>query len=217
MRLLVVAVVAVGLVSAMASPCAPSPASRYTVTAGNVSPSPVLAWASGSSTFQQAFNPAWVVGSSGTGGAAGLLVRSQNCTATVGGPCVFCSGNGSMASVINFARVVHDDVDISVPTFDPINSSTVVFQPASADDEFGTEDPRVAFDVSSGTYYMFYTAYGPGSGGDSSVFLNLATTTNPTTSSGWTRHGRVFPSQVCGARACMFPSQVFVLATARAS
>ena len=36
---------------------------------------PVVSSLDGSSDFQQAFNPSWVVASPGTGGKAGLLIR----------------------------------------------------------------------------------------------------------------------------------------------
>ena len=67
----------------------------------------------GGPTVVQVFNPSWVVASAGTLGAAGLLTRSQNCTSTVGGPCVACSGPVSQASVLNFARSVNDSLNIA--------------------------------------------------------------------------------------------------------
>lgn len=48
----------------------------------------------------------------------------------------------------------------------------------------GTEDPRIAYDPTSGLYYMLYTCYGA-----ANVDMCLATTSDPTSSQGWTRHG----------------------------
>ena len=48
----------------------------------------------------------------------------------------------------------------------------------------GERHERAAAD-GNGTYYMFYTAYGDNGGsGDRTVFLNLATTSDPTSSHG---------------------------------
>lgn len=140
----------------------------------------------------QAFNPAWVEPSAGTGWVSGLLVRSQNCSAVVGGACVHCEGVGSMASSLSFARVVGAD---DAPLVWPINGTTVVFGPASGDDNLGTEvsytrecggcvmclrrraqDPHVTFSMATGLYYMFYTAVGEDSNPTRNVYLNLATT-----------------------------------------
>lgn len=42
---------------------------------------PVLSFVDGSSSFAQVFNPSYVVPSNGTAGRAGLLARTQNCSA----------------------------------------------------------------------------------------------------------------------------------------
>ena len=62
---------------------------------------PVVSWVDGSATYQQVFNPSWIEASAGTQGKAGIIIRTQNCSAKVGGPCVHCSGTGQKASVKN--------------------------------------------------------------------------------------------------------------------
>ena len=60
--------------------------------------------------------------------------------------------------------------------------------PHNASDARGTEDPRVAYDPGTSLYYMFYTCWG-----DAGAVLCLATTKDPTSAGGWTRHGQQFP------------------------
>lgn len=52
---------------------------------------PVLSSVDGTSTYQQIMNPTWVQPSKGTNFKEGILTRSQNCSADVGGECVFVS------------------------------------------------------------------------------------------------------------------------------
>ena len=146
--------------------------------------------------------------SAGTNGKAGLLIRTQNCSATVGGSCVACSGAGQKASRITFSELLNNDnsSDI-VPRFAPVTNNSVVFGPHDHSDLLGTEDPRVAYDAASGIYYMFYTCYGDGGRGSvlpthggnragqtRTYTLCLATTSDPT-SNRWTRHGAAFPGE----------------------
>ena len=139
----------------------------------------------------------WVPASS-TQLRTGLLVRSQNCSAAVNGTCVHCSGSGEYASVITFAEALVDTID--GVTLANITSSSVVFGPGNGTfDNYGTEDPRLALDPATGTYYMFYTSYGSGNGAFNSVLLSVASTTDPTSATGWTRHGAVFP-EVLGSK-----------------
>jgi hypothetical protein len=56
-------------------------------------------------------------------------------------------------------------------------------------EHLASEDPRVALDKKTGTYYMFYTCYHK----VAEYSLCLASTKNPTVKTGWTRHGTVFP------------------------
>ena len=141
---------------------------------------PILSWP-GTSSFGQVFNPAWV-----SGPKPGLLLRTQNCTARVG-DCVRCSGNGSAASVLTFSAQQHNRMG-GPPTYAPITRSSVVFGPHDATDDLGTEDPRVTYDASSGTHYMFYTCYNTGSTPQPRVTLCLATTSDPSSAIGWARH-----------------------------
>ena len=65
-------------------------ASPYTAELVHFDTRPVVSFADGSAAFQQVFNPAWVQASAGTGGKAGLLIRTQNCTAKAG-QCTHCN------------------------------------------------------------------------------------------------------------------------------
>lgn len=130
-------------------------------------------------------NPTWVEPSAATGFKGGLLMRTQNCDATLGDgnfdTCVACGGSEDKASILTFSA--YDE-----GIFTNVTESSVVFGPADDSDSWGTEDPRMAFDEANNLYYMFYTAY---NGHD--IFLSLATSQNPTSSADWTRHGPVFP------------------------
>jgi predicted GH43/DUF377 family glycosyl hydrolase len=174
----------------------PPPPQCYRAKVTQFDEQPVISAVAGSSSFQQAFNPSWIVSSAGTGGKAGLIIRTQNCSATVGGSCVACAGIGPKASVLTFSELLNDDNSSEItPKFKPIDSHSLVFGPHDDSDTRGTEDPRVAFDAATGTYYMFYTCWAKNGTGS----LCLASTKNPTDTSGgiagpgWTRHGPAFP------------------------
>lgn len=174
----------------------PPPPQCYRAKVTQFDEQPVISAVGGSSSFQQAFNPSWIVSSAGTGGKAGLLIRTQNCSATAGGGCVGCAGTGPKASVLTFSELLNDDNSSAItPKFKPIDSHSLVFGPHDDSDLRGTEDPRVAFDAATGTYYMFYTCWAK----DGTGSLCLASTKNPTDTSGgiagpgWTRHGPAFP------------------------
>ena len=143
---------------------------------------PILSFLDKTSTFQQIFNPSFIEASAGTGGKQGLIARTQDCISNVGDACVFCGGSQSKASVLTFSEQTANG-------FTVVDSSSVVFGPGDISDTWGTEDPRVQFNPADGAYYMFYTAYN-----GSSIMLSLATSSNPTSSQSWTRHGPVFPT-----------------------
>ena len=132
-------------------PPPPGPAPPcYAATLASFDANPVVSALDGTSDFAQAFNPSWVVASAGTRGKSGLLVRSQNCTGCNG--CCECSGSGQKASVLAFAELLtNDNITSEPPRFKPITSATVVLGPHNASDDFGTEDPRVAYDQRTGT------------------------------------------------------------------
>ena len=131
-------------------PPPPGPAPPcYAASLTSFDVNPVVSALDGTSDFAQAFNPSWVVASAGTGGKAGLLVRSQNCTGCDG--CCMCSGDGQKASVLAFAELLNDDNNASqAPKFKAITNATVVFAPHNASDVLGTEDPRIAYDEQTG-------------------------------------------------------------------
>ncbi|RYH05989.1 hypothetical protein EON65_43415, partial [archaeon] len=126
--------------------------------------SPILSYIDGTSTYQQIFNPTWVESSKGTQGKRGILARTQNCDAVVGGTCVFCGGAADKASILTFSEELPDG------SFRKVDASSVRFGPSLDADSWGTEDPRMKFNAQDGQYYMFYTAYN-----GSSIFLSLAT------------------------------------------
>lgn len=176
--------------AACVAPPAPAP-QCYRATVAKFDTKPVISSVDGTSAYPQAFNPSWIEASAGTGGKAGLIIRTQNCSAKVG-QCVACAGTGEKASVLTFAELLNSDNSSSTtPRFKPIDRSSLVFGPHDASDERGTEDPRVAYDSATGTYYMFYTCWASSGVGT----LCLASTKNPTDTSGgiagpgWTRHG----------------------------
>lgn len=140
------------------------------------------------SFFEQAFNPSWIASSPGV--PAGLLVRTQNCSAPPG-QCVHCKGDGLNASVMSFARLIGNDGTGDRPVFAPIDNSSIVFGPHDDTDDLGTEDPRIVFDKMSGTYIMYYTCYNAGRSTQPRVALCLATSPQPTRADRWTRHGPV--------------------------
>jgi len=152
---------------------------------------PVLSHLQGSSTFSEVFNPSWIQASEGTNGKAGLLVRSQNCSGYGPGDCAACSGTGQNASYLAFAELLNND-NVSTPEFASVDRDSIVFGPHDATDDKGTEDPRVAFDPTTGIYYLMYTCYNSGKAvNQSAVTLCLATSPNPASPDSWTRHGPV--------------------------
>lgn len=144
---------------------------------------PEISYIDGTSSYSLVFNPAYVEPTSNTNNRGGLLIRTQNCPAEVGGTCVFCGGSEEKASKLTFSELKSDG------TFTSVDESSVVFGPGDISDTWGTEDPRMVYNSADNLYYMFYTAYN-----GSSILLSLATTPDPTSSDKWTRHGAVFPS-----------------------
>jgi predicted GH43/DUF377 family glycosyl hydrolase len=159
-------------------------------------PNPVVSAVDGDSDFAQVFNPSWIEASAGTGGKAGLIIRTQNCTAQPAGKCVACSGVAGAASLLTFAELRNDDNDPTAkPLFKHISTSSAVFGPHDLTDDQGTEDPRVVYDKKTGTYYMMYTCYNSGKTKQDKVTMCLATAKDPTTPGSWVRHGPIGFSQ----------------------
>jgi len=161
-------------------------AQQYTVWVETPESEPLIAFETGQSSFYQVFNPSWVESSPGTNYRQGILIRTQNCPAKVGGTCVYCGGSAEKASVLTFAEFVPSGDSYE---FTNVNESSIVFGPADNSDAWGTEDPRIVYNPKDQLYYMFYTAYN-----GTSILLNLATTPDPTSQTQWTRRGPVFPN-----------------------
>jgi predicted GH43/DUF377 family glycosyl hydrolase len=159
-------------------------AAQYEVKVVERSAKPVLSFIDGTSTFQQIFNPTYIEPSPGTSGKEGLLARTQNCNSPVNATCVFCGGSQDKASILTFSSY-----DTKAKKFQTVTENSVVFGPFDNTDSWGTEDPRMKYNPHDQLYYMFYTAYN-----GSAIFLNMATSPNPTDASRWQRHGPVFPS-----------------------
>jgi len=183
-------IVAVLIAASSAQPLRSPIQQCYAANLVQFDPQPVVSHQLGTSAFAQAFNPSWIQASAGSAGKAGLLVRAQNCTATPG-VCIGCSGTGQRASYLAFAELLNDD-NSSTPQFRPIDSGSVVLGPHDATDDKGTEDPRVAYDPTTGIYHLLYTCYNSGKAvNQSAVTLCQATSTDPTSSTGWNRLGPV--------------------------
>ena len=144
---------------------------------------PVIAYP-GNSAFGQVFNPSWVAGPK-----PGLLIRTQNCTFELG-KCAGCSGAGPKASILTFSEQTGSDAAGS-PVFAPVTADSVVFGPHDMTDDKGTEDPRVAYNPVDKLYYMYYTCFNSDTTPQDRVTMCLATSADPTSATGWTRHGPV--------------------------
>lgn len=182
------------------SPPAPPPPPRYTVTVVSRPNEPVISYLAGSTPWPQSFNPAFVEASAGTGGKRGLLVRSQNCTGWAPGQCIRCNVDADHpiapwfpGSVLSFAEQRTDG---------SFETPYLVFAPnasAPVDEDYGTEDPRLTLDKTTGLYHLFYTCYSKANG----PRLCHATTRDPTApieAAAWTRLGDVFPGAPSGAK-----------------
>jgi predicted GH43/DUF377 family glycosyl hydrolase len=183
------------------TPPPPPPPPPYNVTLVSLPPDPVISFLPplANTAWPQSFNPAFVEPSAGTGGKRGLLVRSQNCSGVAPGKCIGCNVGPSWpiapyfpGSVLTFALQRADG------TFAP---PYLVFAPepgAVPGEDYGTEDPRLAYESSTGTYHLMYTCYSSKEGGN----LCHATTADPTAPypGSWTRLGRVFPGIPSGTK-----------------
>jgi len=156
----------------------------YSVNVVSRSTNPILSFVGNTSTYQQIFNPSWVEATAGSGGKSGIIARTQNCNSVVGDACTWCGGAQDKASILTFSE------QTSAGVFKSVDESSVVFGPSDSTDSWGTEDPRIQYNPADKLYYMFYTAY---NGAD--IQLSLATTENPTSPTGWTKRGPVFPNK----------------------
>jgi beta-1,2-mannobiose phosphorylase / 1,2-beta-oligomannan phosphorylase len=153
---------------------------EYNYNAAFVPPGPNPGPSSSLSLTAAAPSESVTVTAAGPGMYGGLVVRCQN-----------TSGNDPYKvgpSVIAYSRALNSDRT----SFGSIASSDVIESPTGAWDSFGTEDPRVAYDNRTGTYYMLYSAVNSTSTGVHSN-LALATAKDPSHRANWTEHGYVFP------------------------
>eukprot|EP01113_Clastostelium_recurvatum_P012915 TRINITY_DN1673_c0_g1_i2.p1 TRINITY_DN1673_c0_g1~~TRINITY_DN1673_c0_g1_i2.p1 ORF type:complete len:370 (+),score=95.27 TRINITY_DN1673_c0_g1_i2:44-1111(+) len=141
---------------------------------------PVLTFQqAGASVFNYNYNTAYVPLFDGDRRSSALLVRCQNATTDeyTTTPSVLALTNLNMNNLLDMNA-------------EPITAKSVVVQPESSTDAFGTEDPRVVYDHKDGTYYLLYSAVQ-----SKPVIskLSLATTKTPFNASSWVRHGPVLP------------------------
>lgn len=138
----------------------------------------------GSSAFDFNYNPAYLPL---TSGGAALIVRVQDLmNASV--PYEVGPSKLALAMLGDLASFGKQDASA-------ISESSVLIAPSSSLDALGCEDPRVAVDVTTGTYYLFYTSVTALPAGGAEAHLTLATCSgDPTVAADWQRLGYVFPS-----------------------
>eukprot|EP00937_MAST-01D_sp_MAST-1D-sp2_P002513 g2513.t1 len=169
----------------------------YAVTAVQDA-TPVISALQNKTSWLQVFNPTYVTPSNNTRGRGGLLVRSQNCTSTP----PTCKGTGQRASWLTFAELEPDtgDAGATPQVRGFVGADAAVFGPFDCEpnktcpDAFGTEDPRLTYDPDTNGYWLLYNAWSGGA-----VALSLASTADPTSREGWTRHGELFPGAGLGS------------------
>jgi predicted GH43/DUF377 family glycosyl hydrolase len=171
----------------------PGGATGYTVTVTEFPTDPLISFQLGNTAWPQSFNPSWVEPSGNVPG--GLLIRSQNCSGVPPGHCIGCNVDKDWPIAPYFPGSVVTFAKETSPGSNTYEAPYMVFgpEPGNNDELYGTEDPRLAFDSTTGLYHLFYTCYGP-----PGPFLCHATTTDPTLPfpGTWTRLGKVFPSEV---------------------
>eukprot|EP00911_Craspedida_sp_UC1_P002798 UC1_evm4s2046 len=169
-------------------------------------PDPVVAWRGsphGTAAFRQVYNPSWLVASPGTHGRSGLVLRTQDLNGCPQNNRTLCKCTGEYSpSILTFAELLNDDNTTTpgapAPRFTPVTAyNSTIFGPYDASTDLGTEDPRIAYDESTGTYYMMYTCYGKTTGAK----LCLASSRAPLDGQkAWTIYGPVFPGLSGGTK-----------------
>ena len=105
-----------------------------------------------------------------------LLVRTQNATHSTNAP--------ASPSKLFLAYDVNGRSDFAPITLDDLN-----FYPINANEDFGTEDPRIVYNPTDGRWWLWYTAVR--SQPDVHADLWTASTHNITDPTAWVRHGPV--------------------------
>jgi len=96
-------------------------------------------------------------------------------------------------SVMTFTNFAFDP-DTGLVKFTNISERDIVFQSQESYENYGTEDPRIAYNSKDKTYYMMYSAVEEIMEPHTvTSMLALATTKTPWVKSSWIRHGFVFP------------------------
>jgi predicted GH43/DUF377 family glycosyl hydrolase len=168
-----------------------SSSSKYTVTFARLNDNlPVISSQNAmSSEFKWNYNTAVVPEANDDG--FGLLVRAQNQLS----PSDPYSTTPSVMPLTKARRPIPWS-NLSQLTFDPISvSSSVVFRPQNAAENFGVEDPRIVYRAKTGDYILLYTAAQSYPNGTVIARLAMAMTKTPTVESSWRRLGPLFPQQ----------------------
>ena len=141
------------------------------------------------SVFKYAYNCAYVpiFNDNGSLKHHALIARCQNLQNSSN---IYQVGPSKLA----FATMIQNQFNENNITFTKITNDSVIFEPDSPLDNFGTEDPRIAYDSKEKIYYMTYSAVQQYSNGTVISRLALATSKTPWIKSSWIRHGAIFPS-----------------------
>eukprot|EP01084_Bolivina_argentea_P011627 21729_1 len=181
----------------------------YNVQVIDLPNQPIISYLNKNTAFQQSFNPSYVipcnqtVNPQCTNTKQGIAVRGQNCTA-VPGKDTHCEYTPDPADGAPSVVSLLQPKNINDTLFEYMDNSTVIFGPHSKIDIYGTEDPRIMLNPSTGEYHMMYTCVGEcGSGYPAcpcnqcarSVLLCHAYTKTPFVKDSWIRNGAVFPSK----------------------
>eukprot|EP01127_Copromyxa_protea_P003653 TRINITY_DN13453_c0_g1_i1.p1 TRINITY_DN13453_c0_g1~~TRINITY_DN13453_c0_g1_i1.p1 ORF type:complete len:367 (+),score=45.69 TRINITY_DN13453_c0_g1_i1:35-1135(+) len=147
---------------------------------------PAISYLTGTSQFQYNYNAAYLPIFVNGRAMDGLLVRVQDLS------------NSSDPYSVGPSKIA---VTVRQGPFNPnhfsysmVTQSHVILQPSSPEDSEGIEDPRLAYDEKTNTYYLMYTAVAKNSEGGVNAYLSLATChSDPTRAESWTRRGYLFP------------------------
>ena len=107
-------------------------------------------------------------------------VRADSSCATLANP-----------DVITLVTRADEPLDLSrlAAQWAPNSKDRVILRPNGTDEQCGVQDPRLAFDASTGVYYLAFTVYGDASGGGAcrDVSTKVAVSRTPLVAESWQR------------------------------
>eukprot|EP01114_Cavostelium_apophysatum_P010493 TRINITY_DN2427_c0_g1_i1.p1 TRINITY_DN2427_c0_g1~~TRINITY_DN2427_c0_g1_i1.p1 ORF type:complete len:391 (-),score=35.41 TRINITY_DN2427_c0_g1_i1:36-1142(-) len=138
----------------------------------------------GASIFEWNYNTAYVPV------FGGLMVRAQNhSTWDHNNPYAVAPSKLAYAQIAGNLLKTLDNVEVY-----PIDEQSVVVEPSNLATSYGTEDPRIAYDYSTGIYYLMYSAVENDTVNNAVIpRLALRTSRTPFVMSSWVDHGPIFP------------------------